>query len=1331
MKNTSLVCILLSVIVFFPHLLSAQWTQFGTPTAHTSVKPYNKIVFPTASVGYAVVGNNEISKTTDGGLTWTNVYRAYQVTGADIYSINNLHFTTADVGYAVGSDFFSISYIILKTTNGGSTWTPYSYQFANNVGEVRAIDFPTPSIGYAVGDFGLFFKTTNAGTTWQESNLPQNTDLAALDFTDVNNGFVLSYTGQLSKTTNGGSSWQTLTTPTAFRAIHFITSSRGYASSVLGVHKTINGGQSWLLIGSLIGASSLHFIDEQNGYAVAGGRIWHTTDSGQNWLLQQVVANVTQDQIPFIQDFCFVNQNLAFASGYLYGDGTSPPLVAKTTNGGGAGANFSLSATVFTCPHTRPLVAMPKFSETPTLVEWFIDTTLVSNAATDVTLPLPVLSPISQHTVKLKAHFNQTIIELEEDIDVQNVPDYNSPRLTWTPPCQGFPFRIYVSTFAQEFPHQLVDENNQVVAGPKMMDQNGSLTNYFDLSGITTTQKYTVQIVHICGIKVGDTITVEPLITPRRTLAVTPSSDRLLCKAGNEITIKIAQSEPDAFYRLYQNNVFVGNGKSGTGEDLFYPTNSFDSTTVFSVTTSRYFRECTVPMNDTIKIEVERPKAVFGTNGLNLIKNTPVSVNFAGKEALTFNWRFGQSATPMTSTNEQPPSVIYSDTTTQAEIRLIVTAPLGCKDTTYKRVGFYSTANLSLYWAQSASIIWELDIFGKNTDVDKDGNMVVVGFNEGPVNVPSKAGITDYLYDNERGLPLLKYDKYGVLQWAVPMYGDHNESKGVVIDNAKNTIVIVNSTPFFSANNYLVVGSTDAKTRRLKYRYNSAIVKYAPNGKLEWLTEFNRGIPNSSTNPNLYSSYNTLKDVQTDSLGNIYLLGSHYTYAPQPMRMLYGDGTFSDLTGTHASYVMKLSPNGKLIWDKPLPNSTTRFGGNYRNLKLDASKNIYVTGDDDVLLTKLDSLGDLQWRLNPLTSSSFLGAGNLDFDEQGNVFVAGDFTGTLNFAGFPPMTHNGATVNSITNKALFLAKINPQGQPIWVKNGFSSLTYEANTAVQYYQGSVYFSGTSIGSFRYNNTPITNDPNLSVPLIVKVNASDGTYQMHLAQNRRNPASANFGYAATIGRSLRVTNQGIHWIGRIGYEAKFGNTILNQGLEMFIAKIPSLDTNTTIPVELLRFQAQAVEKVNVLKWATASEINNKGYDILRAGSDLRFQKIGFVNGKNKAADYDFTDADPLSISYYKLRQIDVNGKETDSKTVSVIRTEDGDITLFPNPTNGKVYIKSSKFQPDYVRVVNNLGQTVIESATQNNNEIDMSHLPNGIYAIELSSKSKKIQKTIVKN
>ena len=166
-----------------------------------------------------------------------------------------------------------------------------------------------------------------------------------------------------------------------------------------------------------------------------------------------------------------------------------------------------------------------------------------------------------------------------------------------------------------------------------------------------------------------------------------------------------------------------------------------------------------------------------------------------------------------------------------------------------------------------------------------------------------------------------------------------------------------------------------------------------------------------------------------------------------------------------------------------------------------------------------------------------------------------------------------------------------------------------------------------------------------------------------------------------------------------------------------------TPGVIPIELLKMTAKAVNNKNVVAWETATEINNKGYDVQRQNANGTWASLGFVEGANKPSTYTFEDKDPLSISYYRLRQMDYNGTETLSKVVSVAQNQKGQIRISPNPTSDKVNIilpDNDRFESTTVTVFDLIGRQVLtQKTTANAVELDMSALAKGTYLVKIDA------------
>lgn len=172
-------------------------------------------------------------------------------------------------------------------------------------------------------------------------------------------------------------------------------------------------------------------------------------------------------------------------------------------------------------------------------------------------------------------------------------------------------------------------------------------------------------------------------------------------------------------------------------------------------------------------------------------------------------------------------------------------------------------------------------------------------------------------------------------------------------------------------------------------------------------------------------------------------------------------------------------------------------------------------------------------------------------------------------------------------------------------------------------------------------------------------------------------------------------------------------------------PYLTNNaTTLPVKWLSFTAKLKNKNTVLlNWSTASEINNSHFELERL--DENWKMIGNVKGNgttNTLSNYQFMDStfnNSNQFIYYRLKQIDYDGKFDYSiiKTVEINEVENN-FVIYPNPSNGIVNISSNQANA-IIKVFDVTGKLVYSqqnNGKQNNIELDLSALSNGVYLIQ---------------
>lgn len=186
--------------------------------------------FLTPTQGFAFIQVSAIVKTTNGGATWT------EPSGSGIIEDNLAGFMFDNQnGFAVGQCGH-----IARTIDGGDTWEEYPW---NNWEDWSCIDinglhFTSPNKGYAVADSGVVFRTTDGGIYWSRSEIAgPDDDLTDVYFTDPNHGWISAFHGQVFSTTDGGENWalEPVLTTSNLNGIFFISNSLGWAVGDNGV----------------------------------------------------------------------------------------------------------------------------------------------------------------------------------------------------------------------------------------------------------------------------------------------------------------------------------------------------------------------------------------------------------------------------------------------------------------------------------------------------------------------------------------------------------------------------------------------------------------------------------------------------------------------------------------------------------------------------------------------------------------------------------------------------------------------------------------------------------------------------------------------------------------------------------------------------------------------------------------------------------------------------------------------------------------------------------------------------------------------------------------
>ena len=212
--------------------------------------------------------------------------------------------------------------LIVLSIQSFAQWTKIPSGTTTNLKDVH---FPSDSVGYAVGDYGLVLKSNDTGNTW----LTVHTDLAlsfkSVFFTSEDTGYAAG--GSLYKTTNGGANWAEILTDSLNQIIevYFVNKTLGFASGNK-LYKTTNSGISWTPINLNNVFSSIYFPSDSVGYFIGGpdfgSPLFKTVNRGQTY------TPITNGFQSIKESIHFINDSVGYMCGWYNG------VLVKTTNGG-------------------------------------------------------------------------------------------------------------------------------------------------------------------------------------------------------------------------------------------------------------------------------------------------------------------------------------------------------------------------------------------------------------------------------------------------------------------------------------------------------------------------------------------------------------------------------------------------------------------------------------------------------------------------------------------------------------------------------------------------------------------------------------------------------------------------------------------------------------------------------------------------------------------------------------------------------------------------------------------------------------------------------------
>ncbi|MES2654782.1 MAG: T9SS type A sorting domain-containing protein [Bacteroidota bacterium] len=181
-----------------------------------------------------------------------------------------------------------------------------------------------------------------------------------------------------------------------------------------------------------------------------------------------------------------------------------------------------------------------------------------------------------------------------------------------------------------------------------------------------------------------------------------------------------------------------------------------------------------------------------------------------------------------------------------------------------------------------------------------------------------------------------------------------------------------------------------------------------------------------------------------------------------------------------------------------------------------------------------------------------------------------------------------------------------------------------------------------------------------------------------------------------------------------------------------EIPS----SPLPVTLTSLTANVKENNVLVSWTTASEVNNKGFEVERSIDGTEFATIAFVKGAGNSSnvnsysklDLNAFNATASNTIYYRLKQVDFDGKYTYSQIVKVYKNLEAfsAVAIYPNPFVSQVTVSfNAATQSTAVIEILDIQGKVVATKTANTvngaNTVEVNNTDNlqaGIYFARLT-------------
>ncbi len=794
----------------------------------------------------------------------------------------------------------------------------------------------------------------------------------------------------------------------------------------------------------------------------------------------------------------------------------------------------------------------------------------------------------------------------------------------------------------------ITNNSSQVGAGSLLVYSTTGVSNTITSSNGSFTN------LTLGGTATSKTVTVEGSATILGTLAFPASGSRALYIGSNQLTFGTAGAITNASSTRY---IKTNGISSDLGVTKTWPTGT--NTFVFQVGSSSYY----TPVSFSLNVTTSGTLTVIPVNGAH-----PTYNQASGQEILNYYWTVKRGST-LAATASGTHTYSYSSSL------------LTCTTCTGSPVAAYLDGN-------SNPLGWTTSGHGGTATTTQ------MTFATTPTtNIPTAGNFYDYSVGTSQTLPnpiLPLYSRKGLAatvgntsvggtwstasNWTTDSDGDLDLNNPSSIDPRGVPIVILS-------------GSRINTVANGKKAYRSTIDGLLNN---DLTTGHNLGV--ISGTGTFRSATNTFP--AGDYTAFVSSAGGTIEYvAPMTMnsRATYNNlSVYSGSSGTVTMTNTDLTLNGSLT----IPASATIDNANNRDITILRNWNnsgTFNPGTGDVIFN-----GTLAQTITG--TNTFYG---LTINNSANVTLSG---AASNAVSGPLILTNGKIISSSTNLLNLGASATATGgSSSSYVSGPMTKVMNAGTTFQAPIGKISAtryrpvivgstSGTDTWTFEYfpANPTSASMPNTTMNTANILTVSEFEYW---TVNRPGATSASLTLTYDVGSyvppsvgtltDLRVArwDSGVPWWDLPpggGTHSASGTTVagsvtVTTASSFGSVTLAAIVAGSPLPVELLSFDGKIVSNGVQLRWSTASEINNDYFEVQKmVANGEKFAPITTVKGSGTSGEihhYDYLDTKVATgINYYRLKQVDYNGRETLSNVVSVNFDGNYTFSIYPNPATG---------------------------------------------------------------